>query len=79
VDAETDDQLRARVPIEVQGRVKGTPAALLAAALRIPGVTSANVLEAGDTRTSGGTIAAGACEVYYEGRRLPARAGAERD
>jgi hypothetical protein len=69
VDVETDEQLRARVPIEVQGRVKGTPAALLAAALRVPGVESASVILAGETRDAplSSTVAGGQAEVYYEG------------
>lgn len=67
VDAETDDALRSRVPIEVQGRVKGTPSALLAAALRTPGVLSAAVLKAGDARADATLVAANNAEVYYEG------------
>lgn len=67
VDAETDDQLRVRVPVEVAGRVNGTAAALQAAALSISGVTSANVLKAGDTRANLSVVSPGAVEVYYEG------------
>jgi uncharacterized phage protein gp47/JayE len=67
VDEETDEQLRARVRVEVSGRVTGTAAALEAAALSIAGVTSANVLKAGDLRAAGTTVPAGSVEVYYEG------------
>lgn len=67
VDAETDDALRARVPLEVAARVKGRAASFLAAALRIPGVQSAQVLKAGDARADTTIVPAGAVEVYYEG------------
>ena len=67
VDQETDDALRARVPIAVQGRVKGRPEAFLAAALGIPGVISAAVLKAGDTRSDSTVVPANTLEVYYEG------------
>lgn len=67
VDEETDDALRARVPIEVQGRVKGRRQAFEAAALRIPGVTSAQVRQAGETNRELATIAGGNVVVYYEG------------
>lgn len=67
VDAESDDAYRARIPIDVQGRVNGTALALQAAALSVPGVASANVLGAGDTRANGTTVAAGNVEVYYAG------------
>lgn len=70
VDEESDDALRARVPLEVQGRVKGRPESFLAAALRVPGVSSASVLEPGDVRASpgdGGTVAANHVEIYYQG------------
>jgi uncharacterized phage protein gp47/JayE len=65
-DVETDDQLRVRIPLEVQGRVKGTTPAYMAAALRVPGALSAQVLRAGDTGPNG-TLAGGDVEVYYEG------------
>lgn len=67
VDVETDVALRKRVPIAVQGRVKGRPEAFLAAALGVPGVLSAAVLKAGDTRSDGTIVPAGTLEVYYEG------------
>lgn len=67
VDQESDDQLRTRIPIEVQGRSKGTLAAFLAAALRVPGVTSAKVLQATDARGDATTVAVNNVEVYYEG------------
>jgi uncharacterized phage protein gp47/JayE len=67
VNAETDDALRARVQIEVAGRVNGTSAALEAAALSITGVESANVLKAGDARGDASIVPGGSVEVYYEG------------
>lgn len=66
-DEETDDQLRARVPIEVAGRVKGRRESFLAAAIAIPGVGSAQVLGPGETRANATTVAAGNVELYYEG------------
>lgn len=66
-DAETDTQLRIRVPIDVQGRVNGTRNAYLAAALRVPGVMSANVLGGGQARADASTVPAASVEVYYEG------------
>lgn len=66
-DPESDDALRKRIPIEVRGRVLGRPESFLAAALRVPGVSSAQVLLAGDTKPGGGTVAGGSCEVYFEG------------
>lgn len=66
VDAETDDQLRTRVPLAVQGRVKGRVPAFLAAALGIPGVSSAQVRQAGESKI-GGTVGAGEIQIYYEG------------
>lgn len=66
VDEETDDQLRTRVPITVQGRTKGKRASFLAAALNVPGVTSAQVRQAGESKI-GGTVSAGQVQVYYEG------------
>lgn len=66
-DAESDDAYRTRIPIDVQGRVNGTAVAFQAAALRVPGCWSANVLKAGDTRANGTTVAAGNIEVYYAG------------
>ncbi len=67
VDKESDDELRRRVPIEVQGRVAGRAAAFKAAALRVAGVTSAAVLRAGDTRSNGTTVPIGSVEVYFKG------------
>lgn len=67
VDVETDDQLRVRIPIEVQGRVGGTDLAFLAAALRVPGVLSGKVLRAGDARFDTSVVSPGNVEVYYEG------------
>lgn len=67
IDAETDDQLRARIPIAVQGRVIGRKAAFLAAALSVPGVVSANVLEAGADRGNGTFVPNGTVEVYWAG------------
>lgn len=68
VDIETDDELRVRVPIEVQGRVRGQQMSFLAGALSVVGVTSAQVLRNGDTRPGGtGTVANGDVEVYYKG------------
>lgn len=64
---EGDEALRARVKIEVAGRINGTALALLAAALAISGVDSANVLKAGDTRADTTIVGAGQVEVYYEG------------
>jgi uncharacterized phage protein gp47/JayE len=66
-DAELDDAYRDRIKTTVQGRVNGTEAALLSAALGVPGVQSANVLRAGDVRANLTTVAAGQVEVYYEG------------
>lgn len=66
-DQESDDQLRARAKVEVEGRVNGTSLALLAGALSIQGVTSANVLKAGDSRSDASIVPAGSVEVYYEG------------
>ena len=67
VDAETDEQFRARIPIDVQGRVPGREASFLRAALGIVGVFSANVLGPGDDRGDGTSPAPGNIEVYYEG------------
>jgi uncharacterized phage protein gp47/JayE len=67
VDAETDDALRYRIPLVVQGRVKGTRVSVLGSVLSVPGVIGANVLQAGDTRGDGTTIPAGTFEVYYRG------------
>lgn len=67
VDEEGDDDLRARVRIEVAGRINGTADALKAGALSVAGVVSANVLKAGDTRANSTTVPAGSVEVYYEG------------
>lgn len=67
VDAETDDALRARVPLEVAARVKGRWASFMAAALRVTGVTSAQVLQAGDSRADSTTVLPGSVEVYYKG------------
>src|SRR4051812_48610385 len=67
VDQETDNELRARVPLEVQGRVKGRTEAFQAAALRIAGVESVQVLRAGDARADASVIPGGSLEVYYEG------------
>lgn len=67
VDAESDDALRFRVPLEVQARVKGRKESFLAAALRIPGVESAQVLQAGDTKPDTSTVPGGNVFVYYEG------------
>lgn len=66
VDEETDDQLRARVPLAVQGRVRGRREAFLSAALAVAGVTSAQVRQAGESKV-GGTVAAGEVYVYFEG------------
>lgn len=67
VDVETDDAFRARIPIEVQGRATGTKAAYQAAALRVPGVSSAGVLVPGDNRSQLTTVGLGEVEVYYKG------------
>lgn len=67
VDEEADEALRARVPLEVAGRVKGRLESFLAGALRVPGVESAQVARAGETSKAGPAVAAGSVEVYYEG------------
>lgn len=67
VDRESDDALRARIPIAVQGRVLGRKASFLAAALSVPGVESAYVLQPGDTRGAGTVVPANTIEVQYEG------------
>lgn len=67
VDKETDTAFRARIPITVQGRVKGQKTSLLAAALGVPGVLSAGVLSPGQTRGDGSSVPAGNAEVYYQG------------
>lgn len=67
VDVESDDEYRARIKTTVQGRVNGIAAALKAGALSVPGVMSANVLRAGDTRANLTVVTAGNVEVYYEG------------
>ncbi len=67
VEAETDDALRYRTLVTVQGRGNANAAAFEAAALAVPGVVSASVLQAGDARTGGSTVPAGQAEVYYEG------------
>lgn len=67
VDVETDDAFRARIPIEVQGRATGTEAAYLAAALRVPGVTSAAILQNGALRFDGTSLVFNEVEVYYKG------------
>lgn len=66
LDEESDDALRARVPIEVQGRVKGRKEAFLAAALRVPAVSSAQVLQPTDLLPGGGSVLPGHVQVYYE-------------
>lgn len=68
VDVESDDAFRARIPITVQGRqVKGRKTSFLAAALGVPGVLSASVIGAGQTRGDGTTVPVGSVEVYYQG------------
>lgn len=67
VDVESDEAFRQRIPVEVQGRAIGTRAAYLAAALRVPGVTSASVLQAGDVRGDASVLTAAQVEVYYKG------------
>lgn len=67
VDVESDAAYRARVPITVQGRVKGQVLAFQAAALSVPGVLSAGVLPAGSIRGDGSSVSAGSVEVYYQG------------
>jgi Baseplate J-like protein len=67
VDAETDDALRYRIPLVVQGRVKGTRVSVLGSVLSVPGVVGANVLQATDTRGDGSTVPPGKFEVYYRG------------
>lgn len=66
VDQETDDALRARVPIAVEGRVKGRAASYLAAVLAVAGVESAQVRQAGETNHLGGTISNPNVNVYVE-------------
>lgn len=67
VNVETDAAYRKRIPITVQGRVKGTDAAFLAGALGVPGVLSANVLKAGELRGDGSSVPGGSVETYYQG------------
>lgn len=67
VDQESDDAYRARIPIDVQGRVLGKALSFQAAALGIPGVLSAGVLTAGSERGNGSFVPAGSVEVYYQG------------
>ena len=67
VDAESDNAYRFRIPLVVQGRVKGQVTSYLAAALSVPGVLAAAVLPAGSLRGDGSTIPAGSVEVYYRG------------
>jgi uncharacterized phage protein gp47/JayE len=67
VDAERDADLRARVPLEVQARVKGRKSSFEAAALRVPGVTGAQVLQAGEARSDATLVPAGGVETYFKG------------
>lgn len=67
VNEETDEAYRRRVPVTVQGRVKGTEAAFESAALGVPGVLSAGVLRAGGVRGDSTVVEAGHVEVYYQG------------
>lgn len=67
-DAETDDAFRERIRYAVQSvNRNGTEAAFLAATLAVPGVLSAQVLKAGDTRWDATTVPAGEVEIRYEG------------
>jgi hypothetical protein len=67
VDPETDDALRARIPLDVQGAVCGRWASFMAAALGVPGVLSAGVIQGGGVRADASTVLGGMVEVYYQG------------
>ncbi|HWT94969.1 MAG TPA: baseplate J/gp47 family protein [Solirubrobacteraceae bacterium] len=65
VDEESDDDLRARIPIEVAGRVKGRAESFLAAVLRLENVKSAAVVRPGEYNGQR-TLTANEVEVYYQ-------------
>jgi uncharacterized phage protein gp47/JayE len=67
VNQETDEAYRKRIPLVVQGRVKGTTVAYEAAVLSVPGVESVGVLKAGTVRSSLTEVPAGDVEVVYQG------------
>lgn len=67
VNEESDEKYRARIPITVQGRVKGTLPAFESAALGIPGVLSVGVLKAGAKRGDSTIVEPSHVEVYYQG------------
>ena len=67
VNEETDEAYRKRIPITVQGRIKGTKAAFESAALGVAGVQSVGVLKAGAIRGDSTAVEADHVEVYYQG------------
>jgi hypothetical protein len=67
VDAETDDQLRARVPIEVQGRVKGTPPRCWPPRCASPASRRRACSRPATPAPAHRDVAGRHCEVYYEG------------
>jgi uncharacterized phage protein gp47/JayE len=67
VNVESDEKYRKRIPITVQGRVKGTDAAFESAALGVPGVESVGVLRAGTVRSNSTAVEGGTVEVVYRG------------
>jgi uncharacterized phage protein gp47/JayE len=67
VNVETDAAYRKRIPIVVQGRVKGRKSSFEGAALSVPGVQSVGVLRAGTLRSNATEVPASHVEVVYQG------------
>jgi uncharacterized phage protein gp47/JayE len=67
VNEETDEAYRKRIPLVVQGRVKGTNAAFEGGVLSVPGVESVGVLKAGTERSNSTAVEGGYVEVVYRG------------
>lgn len=67
VNVETDEAYRRRIPLTVQGRVKGRLVSFEAAILGVPGVLSAGVLRAGALRGDSTEVPPGHVECYYQG------------
>jgi uncharacterized phage protein gp47/JayE len=67
VNQESDEAYRKRIPLVVQGRVKGTRAAFEGGVLSVPGVESVGVLKAGTERSNSTAVEGGYVEVVYRG------------